>query len=188
MTTKKPQKPGKDKDKEVTHFNRAPLRKAEFFKPLNTLRTKVGYGGLTEDVLTKAQLLLESSSVDFIPMAENYLATLMRRVDMAEKAAPDSDQEALIGQLIIPAMQLKANGGMFHYPLVTRISDKLIQFLEVVPALNDDALDIVLAFHTTIRTVLMGRISGTGGKQGDDLMQALEEACVRYFERYPDSA
>ena len=76
---------------------------------------------------------------------------------------------------------------MFRYPLVTRIADKLIQFLEVIAAPDKDAIEIVLAFHTTMRAVLMGRVIGSGGKHGDELMQALEAACLRYFEHYPDN-
>lgn len=72
-------------------------------------------------------------------------------------------------------------------PLVTRIGDKLIQFLEVTAVPDKDAIEIVMAFHTTIRAVLMGRVTGSGGKHGDALMQALEDACLRYFEHYPEN-
>jgi hypothetical protein len=171
----------------VTHFHQRPRRKAEFIQPLNTLRTKVGYGGLTEDILNKAQALVENSSVDFPSMAEMYLATLMRRIDNASNPAPGENSEVLIGRLILPAMQLKANGGMFRYPLVTRMSDKLVQFLEVIAEPDRDALEIVRAFHATIRAVLLGRISGDGGKHGADLMEALEAACLRYVEHFPDN-
>ena len=67
-------------------------------------------------------------------------------------------------------------------PLVTRIADKLIQFLEVTAVPDKDAIEIVMAFHTTIRAVLMGRVTGSRGKHGDELMQALEDACLRYAE------
>ena len=51
------------------HFNQKPRRKAVFIKPINILRSKVGYGGMDEDILSKAQALLENNSVDFLPMA-----------------------------------------------------------------------------------------------------------------------
>jgi hypothetical protein len=35
--------------------------------------------------------------------------------------------------------------------------------------------------------VLTGRVTGSGGKHGDELMQALEAACLRYFQHYPDN-
>jgi hypothetical protein len=89
--------------------------------------------------------------------------------------------------MLYPAMQLKANGGMFHYPLVTSLADKLIQFLEVIAEADIAAIEIVLAFFTAIRAVVMGRITGSGGLQGAELQQALEEACQRYFTKNPDN-
>ena len=170
------------------HFNREPKRKAEYVRPPNTLKAKVGSGGLSDQILEKAQALLENNSVNFQPLAEMYLASLMRGIETATN--PDThndDAESLIAGMLYPAMQLKANGGMFHYQLITRIADCLVQFLEVIEEPDIDAVEIVLAFHTTIRAVIVGKISGTGGRHGDELMGALNEACTRYFERYPEN-
>ena len=111
-------------------------------------------------------------------MAELYLSSMMRGIE---------DGEILIVGMFYPAMQLKAGGAMCAYPLVTRIADKLIQFLEVIVEPDKKAIEIVLAFHTTIRVVLTGRVTGFGGKHGDELVQALEGACLRYFEHYPEN-
>lgn len=171
------------------HFNQEPKRKAEYIKPPNTLKAKVGSGGLSEQILEKAQALLENNSVDFQPLAEMYLTSMMKGIERATDpvASAKTDTESLIAGMLYPAMQLKANGGMFHYQLVTRISDSLVQFLEVVEEPDIDAVEIVLAFHTTIRAVIAGRITGNGGRHGEDLMNALNEACTRYFERYPEN-
>ncbi len=168
------------------HYNQTPRRKAEFIKPPNTLKAKVGSGGLSEEILNKAQALLENNTVDFLPLAEMYLERLMNGIEQAKEADSSSNQEPLISAMLYPGMQLKANGGMFHYPLVTRIADKLIQFLEVIKDVDIEAVEIVLAFHTTIRAVAQGRITGDGGQHGDDLMRALDDACMRYFEKHPD--
>lgn len=168
-----------------THFNQKQRRKAEFIMPPNTLKAKVGSGGLSEEILTKAQELLENNAVDFQPLAEMYLNTMMKGVNNANAAEDDSDPEPLIAAMLYPAMQLKANGGMFHYALVTVIADRLVQFLEVLVRPDRDAVEIVLAFHTTIRAVIMGRIRGDGGRYGKELLDALDSACLRYFDRYP---
>ncbi len=170
---------------EVDHFNQKPRRKTEFVKPVNVLKSKAGYGGLDEGILNKAQALLENNSVDFPPMAEMYLSGMMRGIERARNPAPGESEEVLITGMLYPAMQLKAGGAMCGYPLVTRIADKLIQFLEVIAAPDKDAIEIVLAFDTTLRVVLTGRVTGFGGKHGDELVQALEAACLRYFEHYP---
>ncbi len=168
------------------HFNQEPRRRAEFIKPPNTLKAKVGSGGLGEDILNKAQALLESNAVDFQPLAGMYLENLMRGIESARKNADERyGSEALIAAMLYPAMQLKANGGMFQYPLITRIADRLIQYLEVIIEPDLDALEIILAFHTTMRAVVSGKITGEGGRHGMELQTALNEACMRYFEHYP---
>lgn len=167
----------------MEHYNQKPRRKAEFINPPNLIKAKVGSGGLSEDILEKAQRLLENNTVDFLPLGEMYLATLMKGIDTAKNAHPDDDGEHIISLMLYPAMQLKANGGMFHYQLVTHIADKLIQFLEVITHADIESIEIVMAFHTTIRAVILGRITGDGGRHGAELLSALNEACMRYFEK-----
>tara|TARA_B100000780_G_scaffold277867_1_gene249648 strand:+ start:1084 stop:1608 length:525 start_codon:yes stop_codon:yes gene_type:complete len=169
----------------MDHYNQQPRRKAEFITPPNNLKAKVGSGGLSEAILNKAQELLENNTVDFLPLGEMYLNTLMKSIEQAKNAHPDDDQEYIISAMLYPAMQLKANGGMFHYPLVTTISDRLIQYLEVIEVADIESVEIVLAFHTTIRAVILGRITGDGGRHGAELIEALDDACLRYFERHP---
>lgn len=173
------------KNPDAPHFNQSPRRKAEFHMPSNILKAKVGGGGLSEDILNKAQALLENNTVDFRPLGEMYLDALTKGIEQARTPPRDMENEHIIVAMLYPAMQLKANGGMFHYPLITSIADKLIQFLEVVESVDAAALEIILAFHTTIRAILLGQIKGNGGMRGAELMQALVDACYRYFEKTP---
>lgn len=167
------------------HFNQAPRRKAEFTRPPNTLKAKVGSGGLNDAILNKAQALLENNAVDFQPLAELYLTSMTRGVENARNALATDDQEPVIANITYPAMQLKATGGMFQYQLVTRVADKLIQFMEVVESADADALEIVIAYQTTIRAIILGKITGDGGQYGQELVDALNEACLRYFDKNP---
>lgn len=167
----------------MEHYNQVPKRKAEFITPPNNLKAKVGSGGLSDDIIDKAQALLENNTVDFLPLGEMYLQSLMKAIEYCKDAHIDEDPEHLITSMLYPAMQLKANGGMFHYPLVTQIADKLIQYLEVIETPDIEAVEIVMAFHTTIRAVILGRITGDGGKHGEELISALDDACIRYFDK-----
>lgn len=191
------------KTQKPNHYNQKPRRKAEFIKPPNILKAKVGSGGLTDDILNKAQTLLENNAVDFLPLAEIYLASLMQATELAQKALVEqklqqqepalnqtetAKREHLVTRMIYPAMQLKANGGMFHYPLITAIADRLIHFLEVVAYADEDVVDIVVAFHTTMRAILISRISGDGGTHGKEVLDALDSACTRYFQRRPGNS
>lgn len=168
-----------------SHYKRSPRRKAEFYVPPNMLKAKVGSGGLSEQILDKAQHQLENNNVDFRPVGEMYLDALGKGVDQARKPSRPMENEKMISGMLYPAMQLKANGGMFHYPLITSISDKLIQFLEVIDEPDQEALDIVVAYQTTMRAILLTQLTGDGGLRGAELTQALVAACYRYFEKNP---
>lgn len=170
-----------------SHYNMIPRRKAEFFPAKTALKLKAGTGGLSEIILNKAQALLEGNTHDFRPLGEMYLESMMRGVEKASDPGSSLQEEELLAQVLYPVMQLKANGGMFHYPLVTVIADRLIQFLEVIESLDKDAVEIIQAFHTTIRAILLGQIRGDGGARGAELLQALVDACYRYFEKHPDN-
>jgi hypothetical protein len=166
------------------HFNQTQRRRAEFIRPPNTLRAKVGTGGLSEDILQKAENLLTSLSVDFAPLAEIYLENLIKGVELAKSASMSEDPEYIIATMLYPAVQLKANGGMFKYDLVTKIADKLIQFLETIDQPDIEVVEIVMAFHSAIRALIAGRVSGSGGQKGAELFKALDQACTRYFEKF----
>lgn len=159
--------------------------------PPNTLKAKVGSGGLAEEILTKAETLLADNTADFMPLADMYLNTLMKAIDKIKDVKnldvlPEDGHEELIVAMLYPAMQLKANGGMFRYPLVTTISDHMIQFLEVIDRIYIDTLEIVMAFHATVRAIVLAKIMGDGGRHGEELVRALRDACERYFERHPN--
>lgn len=170
------------------HYKQERKRNAEFITPPNILKQKVGFGGLHNDILDKAQSLLENHAIDFRPLGEIYLESLSNGIKYCLRAdLSQDDNEALIATMLYPAMQLKANGGMFHYPLITTISDKLIHFLEVIDVPDRDVVEIVTAFHTALRAILIGQVKGDGGQYGNDLQKALEDACFRYFEKYSES-
>ena len=65
------------------HFSQKPRRKAEFFNPPNLIKQKVGSGGLNEEILNKAQAMLENNTVDFRPLGEMYLDALTKGVELA---------------------------------------------------------------------------------------------------------
>ncbi len=173
---------------DVKHYNQHPKREASFIKPPNILKAKIGTGGLDERVLDRAQRLLEEHAVDFKPLADMYLQRMQNGIDTAHKKLQDNTEtdEEDIAQILFPCVQLKSNGGMFHYPLVTRIADRFIQFAEVIETLDDETLEISKAFHSTIKIVVNSKIKGDGGAQGQDLVSELNNVCTRYFEKHPN--
>lgn len=151
---------------------------AKIITPPNILRAKVGSGGLSDEILDKAQKLLEENAEDFAPLADIYLTRMLSGIDKA-KGNPNFDEA--LAYISYPCAQLKANGGMFHYSLITAIAQKLALFLKEIKIFNDDSIEIITAFHTAMRAVIMGKITGDGGEHGSALLKALDEACERYI-------
>lgn len=168
---------------DLDHFHQKPVRQAEFIEPETTLKEKVGSGGLSSEIISKAQAVIEENTVDFLPIGQKHLTSLHEGIHLAQTQREHVDNESLISTMLYPTMQLKANGGMFHYPLVSIISGRFIQFLEVIKTLDDDALEIIDAFYTALRALVVGQVKGDGGKSGADLYEALNDACYRYFSR-----
>lgn len=127
----------------------------------------------------KAQELLERNTINFEPIANMLIDLLVEAI--ADVKSGDLKGEDAIEAMIYPAMQLKAQGSMFHYPLVSDISHILVNFLETVEDMDRDVLDIVIAHKMSIKAVLASHLKGDGGKTGKELREALMEACGRYY-------
>lgn len=80
-------------------------------------------------------------------------------------------------------MELKAHGAMFHFPLVTEMSGLLIDFLAGLKTIDREALELCRAFYTSMHNVVVARIEGNGGKQGQELIKELHKACRLFKER-----
>jgi hypothetical protein len=92
------------------------------------------------------------------------------------------DADALIATIAEPSIQLRANGAIFGYPMVTRVSDLFIRFLETLSGLDDDSLEVINGFNAALNAVIVGQIR-QGNEDSEKLYEALEQACDRYFEK-----
>lgn len=160
-------------------------RKAEFVTPPNLLKLKAGTGGLPASVIERAQKIIEDQpSDDFIGMGLRYLAAFQEGIHLCATRADSLDTETLVSTLIHPAMQLKANGGMFGFKLVTHLSTRLILVLELVEDINPDVIELMEGFHTVLRAIISGNFAGDGGQTGQELAAALNTAVDRYLSKY----
>lgn len=168
--------------------NQTKLRRAEKIVPPNVLKKKVGSGGFDKKKIEKAQELIENNEIDFTPVAQELLGDLQTII--ADIRSGKLGGESAIEKLFFPAMQLRTQGGMFQYPLVSKICDVLINFLETVKAPDADAMEIVAAYHRTLSAVLSKDMKGKNfaGGAGGDLCKALTDACGRYYKKHTAEA
>jgi len=153
-----------------------------FIKPPNVLKQKVGHGGIDPNLLEKSQHFIENIDIDFAPYAKNHLDQLVNAIS-AIKAGKFSVEEAR-EKLTAPIMQLKANGGMFRYQLISDVADIALQFIERVGEINEDCIDVLMAHEKTINIIVQNKLTGDGGREGYALVKELDQACKRYFSRH----
>lgn len=156
--------------------------KVRFHKPVNLFKQKVGEGGIPADRLSRAQSFIENTKVDFKPYAAAYLKAVESAIS-AYEAGQLSAREA-IDRMTIPVMQLKANGGMFRYGLVSEIADTLLYFMEKIERLNADSLSVVRVHVSALHSITSNGIAGFGGQEGRALLDELDRACERYARRH----
>jgi hypothetical protein len=158
-------------------------KKVKFIKPPNTLKLKVGSGGIPQERIQDAQLAMEMFETDFSPIAHELIRKFsagMRGVEKAVAAKVEFDRDSIV----YPVMQLKANGGMFKYTLMSDVADICLQFMEAVNDYNGDTLEVIRAHENSLRSIIGNDLKGNGGHEGYKLVQELHQACQRYFKKY----
>lgn len=147
-------------------------------RPENKLKKKVGSGGFKESDLIKAQSMIENNKIDFKPIALDLLVELDQVLtDIASGKISNKDA---LGSIMYPLMQLRAQGSLFHYPVITSISDIVVDFIDSVGKLDDDVMEIVVAYQKSAQAILSLGIKDANSKVGKDLCGALKDACQRY--------
>lgn len=158
----------------------------KFITPRHVLREKVGYGGLDPAIIDRAEDFIASNDVVFTPYANDFLSRLSKALSAARESK-DRSKDA-INLLTRPVMELKANGSMFGYPLISDVADILLNFLEGLEDLNDDALEIIDVHHKTLNVIVASNLTGRGGKEGKKLADELYDACRRYEKKHAPKA
>ncbi|MDB2683039.1 hypothetical protein N9Z27_02165 [Alphaproteobacteria bacterium] len=162
-----------------------PPKKVKYINPPNLFKQKVGSGGISKEKLEKSQNAIDTVEVDFKPYAQKFLKQFINANNKAH--ANTDDFENLKDEIIIPVMQLKANGGMFQYNLLSYVANTALFFLETISQMNDDTYKVLIAHQNTLHAIIKNELKGGGGKQGQALVEELDKACSRYFEKYPES-
>ena len=155
--------------------------KGKLVKPENNLKKKVGNGGFDAKTLSAAQHMIENNTVDFRPQARELSDELGVALSAA-RAAQDASDPSIMGNLMYPVMQLKAQGGLFHYPLISEISHIIIDFLENIPGLDEIVMDITDAYRKAINAIVTAQLKDGNSGNGKDLRNELDRVCNRYYK------
>jgi|GEM_PF-503224 len=149
------------------------------------LKAKVGTGTIDAKKIERAQKVIDHNDVDFTSYALVFLNKIQAAtIDYRKGGAADRESLARRrAELAHLVMQIKANAGMFGYPLLSMLAERLLTFLESIEAVDDDVVAIVEACHTTFNLIIANRLKGDSGTYGQELSTELRDAIMRYFTK-----
>ena len=155
---------------------------AKIITPKNILRERTGFGGIDKVIIDRAEEHIRNNDISFQWPASELLKQATTAIETAQSKA--ERDRSMIDMICKPVMQLKASGGMFKYPLLTRISNIVLNFLDDRNTLDEEAFGILGLYLNSIRSILDGAITGDGGNAASALIREMEDACQRYNRKY----
>lgn len=161
--------------------------RAIYFRPANRLRDKLGPNALRGQidfdplVVQAAEDRIHEMVGDYSVWVKNYLATMASSLKALIGKADDPKQHILtINQI---SHELRGQGGIFDYPLITSFGKSLYQAtLETRGTVTENRLKLIEAHIDALRVVFNKRVRGDGGKVGAELLKDIERAVKKYSE------
>lgn len=157
-------------------------KKVKYITPANTLKQIVGSGGIPPEKIEKGQKVISDNKVDFVPYATDYLKNLDNILN--DYYAGTTEASETIEKLSDPIMQLKANGGMFGYHLISNIADIMLILIENIEDLDEDAITVIRAHQNSLQIIVSHKLKGNGGAEGRLLEVELQSACDRFYKKH----
>ena len=161
--------------------------RAIHFRPANRLRDKLGPNALRGQidfdplVIRAAEERIQEMVGDYSVWVKNYLATMSASHKALSNEADDPKQHVLtINQI---AHELRGQGGIFDYPLITAFGKSLYEAtLDTRARVTENRLKLIEAHIDALRVVFNQRIKGSGGKIGAELLKDIERAVKKYSD------
>jgi hypothetical protein len=146
------------------------------FLPPNPLAGKARRlpGTSAEELCERATQAIDQAKAPLIGNLEDEANRLKSTFDaLMERPGERSDQ---IKELNAIAFEMKGLGGMFGYPLVSKISGLIFQLTKPGSPATEDVLDVVGLQVDAVALVIRERRKGDGGDTGRALFTSLKEA------------
>lgn len=149
--------------------------------PDNALKHKLGHGGFNPRNIEKAEKRLVAARREFPVIARRELhvinASLLALYDPTH----------LLKEIFAAAVDLKANGGLFHYDVIAAIADSLIGFTETLNTIDADSLTIIQLHYDALQLVFARGHDVMTPTQRNELMDGLRKAVTKYQKKTPDA-
>ena len=180
----------KNEDIEVVRVTTKKISKENtdvfYFEFSNRLAAKVG--GLAQgaempkidpSVLQRVESKISDMAGDYSTWVADEIHKLSETLyKLREEGA---DVRKLMGQLNAGAHEMRGQGGIFGYPLITDFCKSLFQLTNrKATTITDNEFELLKAHVDAIKVVIAERVEGDGGETGRALLSGLQAAIKKY--------
>ncbi|MBP2230217.1 CheY-like chemotaxis protein [Azospirillum agricola] len=153
----------------------------------NRLAVKVGIAPkgpvptLPAEVLAAAEEEIQNRAGDYATWIAGEVEEMSRRIERLDRE-PDA-VPGLIAQVNRAAHEMRGQGGIFGYPLITQIAKSLYEATRGGAGggtVTENERLLFKAHADAIRAVMNARVSGDGGATGQQLLASLDVAKRKY--------
>lgn len=130
-----------------------------------------------QDMMSRAQASIDTIADDYETWAVEDLARIHAAMEMVRS------EEARRGEHLRAVFrishEMKGQGGTFGYPLVSEIAHSLCGFIDTADESQPLTVNVVDAHIQALNLIIKSRMSGDGGKAGDELLSGLLDAAAK---------
>ena len=161
--------------------------RAIYFRPANKLRDKLGPNALRGQidfdplVIQAAEERIQDMVGDYSTWVRDYLESMSASFQALREGTEESTRHVLnINQI---AHELRGQGGIFDYPLITAFGKTLYEAtIDTNARISAHRLELIEAHIDAMRLVFTQRVRGHGGEVGAALLKDIERAVKKYGE------
>lgn len=174
------------KDVRAIHFN-IPNKLRDKLGP-NAMRGDIGLDPL---IIQAAEVRIQSMVGDYTDWVRNYIDEMHQAQESlvvipSQEAGAEPSRAAIANRRYIAeisriAHELRGQGGIFDYPLITAFGKSLYKATsDPTVAVTEAWMRLIGAHIDAIRTVFNNKIKGDGGEVGSSLLNEITKAVQRY--------
>ncbi len=157
-----------------------------YYIPPRNLRSKTG-GNIEIDVnrIASIQKELDSWNDDFVTWTLEYIEKLKRLLNTTQRKESAS-RRADFNRINSIAHELRGQGGIFGYPLVSSVAKSLFELTKDTLDRSDGCLHLIKNHIDTLQIVLRDEVRGDGGKVGMEIVKAMRLANAKFLQERQD--
>ncbi len=157
---------------------------ASFFEAPRRLFSKVGGElSLAPDLVESAQRHVDDLHRDFADWVQEDLRQLDEAFQKVITGEGRSERASALATMCRICHELRGQGGVFGYPLVTDVAESLFKLSNNITAIPEDGLKLIRTHIDLLRAIVREDVSGDGGRLGQELMGSLRIANLNFINK-----